>query len=103
MSDVNKPYLDASKPSALNADCMSCATIPVCVLALSPFSVTLSFHLNVLNSADSFLATFSSLVVALAISCFSFWSEVWIVPLEAKTSFHRPTAVPKSRVLSSAL
>ena len=67
---------DASNPSALNADCISCAIMPVCVLALSPFFSTASFHLYVLNNVDNFFATLSSLAVALAMSCFSFLSDV---------------------------
>ena len=95
-SAFSEEGLDASNPSALNAACISCAMMPECVLALSPFSVTLLFHLNVLNSVDSFFATLSSLVVALAISCFSFWSEVCIVPLVANMSSKRMLDKPKS-------
>ena len=54
------------------------------------------FHLNVLNNADSFLATLSSLVVKFAMSCFSFWSEVCIVPLVANKSSNLPLPKPKS-------
>ena len=75
--------------------------MPVCVLALSPFSATLLFHLNVLNNADSFLATLSSLDVILAMSCFSFWSEVWILPLVACMSSYLALDEPRSMVSST--
>ena len=67
---------------------------------MSPFSETLSFHLNVLNNADSFLATFSSLLVTLAISCFSFSSDVCIVPFVARISSNLALEFPKSTALS---
>jgi len=74
--------------------------IPKWVLASSPFSATASFHLNFLNSPLAATATLVSASVRASISCFSFLSEVLIVPLVAKMSSNLLDNKPKSLALS---
>ncbi len=66
---------------------------------MSPFSslaVTLLFHLNVLNNLLIAFAAVISALVSAAMFCFSFSSDVCMVPLVANTSSKRALEAPKS-------
>ena len=73
---------------------------PVCTLALLPFSTTLSFHLNVLNSLLIAVAALISALVSGAIFCFLFSSESVIEVLVANISSKRAEDSPISTKLS---